>query len=103
MATYKTPTYDDNGLVKCEICEGYFARVACHVLKAHQTHASDYKRQFGFSPSNGLCSIQSKEKTGKTSRKRYTQGKMASFVENSKKSQYQKGESGRFKINTAKV
>lgn len=60
---YGHPEYNQQGLVKCEICGKYFARVAVHVRQKHEMTAREYKIEFGFDVSKGLCSEDSAEKS----------------------------------------
>lgn len=60
---YGQPEYNQQGLVKCEICGEHFARVAAHVRQKHEMNAREYKIEFGFDVSKGLCSEDSAEKS----------------------------------------
>jgi len=60
---YGQPEYNQEGLVKCEICGEYFARVSSHVRQKHEMTAKEYKIEFGFDVKKGLCSEDSSEKS----------------------------------------
>ena len=51
--------YDAAGLPKCELCGEYFNRVVSHVRQKHDLTAREYKKQFGFDVSKGICSAES--------------------------------------------
>lgn len=51
--------YNDEGLVKCEICSLYFKRPIVHVRQKHFLTEREYKTQFGFDLKKGICSKES--------------------------------------------
>jgi hypothetical protein len=51
--------YNEDGLVKCEICGQFFKRPLTHVRQKHFLEEREYKQQFGFDLKKGICSKES--------------------------------------------
>lgn len=60
---YGVIEYNDDGLPKCEVCGKHFSRVLSHVRQKHDMNEKEYKSQFGFESTKGVCSKESSEKT----------------------------------------
>ena len=75
---YGVIEYDQEGKPKCEICGKHFDRVISHVRQMHNMSALEYKLEFGFDTSKGICS----EKTAKLSREKAYQNYEKVIAEN---------------------
>jgi len=58
-------TYNDEGLLKCELCGQYFNRLGNHVRQKHGMSAKEYKKLQGLDIGKGLCSETSRAKSRK--------------------------------------
>ncbi len=58
---YGVIEYNEAGKPKCEICGKYYDRVLTHVRQKHQLGEKQYKKQFGFDLTKGICSASSAE------------------------------------------
>jgi hypothetical protein len=99
--SYGKAEYNNDGLVKCEICGGYFSRVCNHANKAHNIKAKEYRKMFGFG-TQLLISELSRIKSAEKTKNRYEGGQCERFKEKSKSTQFKPGESGRTKVNNNK-
>lgn len=90
-----TSLYNDEGKVRCLECGGYFHRVICHTLKAHNMNAEAYKLKFGLSLSKGICSETSRLKTSQQVTERSRNGLLEKFFTAGLNTQYKRGTSGR--------
>jgi len=52
--------YNQAGLIKCEVCGGFFKRPATHARQKHNTSALEYKKMFGLALYSGICSDESR-------------------------------------------
>jgi len=59
--SYGIVEYNEEGKVKCEICNRFFHAVSRHTYHTHKLTALEYKKQFGFNTSRGLSSKSFKE------------------------------------------
>ncbi len=55
--------YDEDGLPKCEICGRFFNRVLTHVRQKHFIEEREYKLEYGFDLTKGICSKESSLKS----------------------------------------
>lgn len=60
---YGVIEYNEEGQPMCEICGKHFNRVAVHVKQKHQISEREYKLQFGFNLTKGICSKESAERS----------------------------------------
>ena len=60
---YGVIEYSEEGQPMCEICGKHFNRVAVHVKQKHQISEREYKLQFGFNLTKGICSKESAERS----------------------------------------
>ena len=89
--------YDEDGLVKCEICGDHFHRVTSHARQKHDISARDYKIQFGFDLKKGICSKISAEKTRVTTLKNYDKCIGKNLLKGGASSRFKQGSVGRTK------
>ena len=60
---YGVIEYNEDGQPMCEICGKYFNRVVAHVRHKHHMSEREYKLQFGFNLTKGICSKESAERS----------------------------------------
>lgn len=92
---YGVIEYDEEGKPKCEICGKYFHRVLSHVRQKHEMNERDYKKDFGFDLSKGICSKESKEKSRKAVYDNYDKVIQNNLVMKGAKTRFSDGHSGR--------
>ncbi len=49
-------SHKETGKIHCHLCNGWFNHLGAHIAKTHKIKSSDFKRQFGFSQRQPLCS-----------------------------------------------
>lgn len=53
--------FERPGTVQCDICSGWYRRVARHVSQRHEMTAREYKTEHGYAKGKGLISQESRE------------------------------------------
>lgn len=89
--------YNEEGLVKCEVCGLYFKRPLTHVRQKHFLEEREYKQQFGFDVKKGICSKESAELSRERVYENYDKCIKRNLEEKGAKSRFKKGSKGRTK------
>jgi RNA polymerase sigma factor (sigma-70 family) len=59
---YGKPEFNEEGKIKCELCQGYYHKLGNHLYKTHKVNTQDYKAEFGFYKHTGLLSKSSEKR-----------------------------------------
>lgn len=92
---YGITEYNEEGLVKCEICGQFFKRPLTHVRQKHFLEEREYKQQFGFDLKKGICSKESSQLSREKVFDNYD--KMIKNLSKGEKYRFKKGSNGRTK------
>ena len=84
MKKSKQPFINNEGLIRCDICGGFFSRVMNHARMAHKITESDYRAKFGYSKSSILISEASKLKSSNAGKDLYHSPKGELFKQKAK-------------------
>jgi hypothetical protein len=95
--SYGIIEYNEDGQPKCEICGEHFERVAAHVRQKHEISAREYKKQYGFDLSKGICSKESSEKSREKAYDNYDKVIGNNLVKNGEPTRFKNGSKGRTK------
>jgi len=87
--------YNEEGLVKCELCGQFFKRPLTHVRQKHFLEEREYKQQFGFDLKKGICSKESSRLSREKIFDNYD--KMKRNLSKGEKYRFEKGSKGRTK------
>ena len=93
--SYGVIEYNEEGLVKCEICGEYFHRVISHVRQKHNISAIEYKEKFGFDKHKGICSKKSAMLSRQKTLDNYHRCITNNLLVKGKKTRFKKGDKGR--------
>lgn len=94
---YGVIEYDENGLIKCEICGLYFARPTAHARQKHNITAKEYKKQFGLDNKKGVISKYSAQLSRDRVMENYDRVVSENLISGGIKSRFKEGDSGRTK------
>ena len=89
--------YDSEGNPKCEICGKHFLRVLPHVRQKHKIEERDYKIQFGFDLTKGICSKESSQRSREKTLLNYDKCIKKNLIVKGAKTRIEKGSVGRTK------
>lgn len=89
--------YNEEGLVKCEICGQYFKRPLTHVRQKHFMEEREYKQQFGFDVKKGICSKESASLSREKVLSNYDRCIKNNLTIGGEKHRFKKGSEGRTK------
>ena len=95
--SYGIIEYNEDGLVKCEICSLYFKRPIVHVRQKHFLTEREYKIQFGFDLKKGICSKESSAISREKVLENYDRCIKNNLEIKGAKSRFKKGDPGRTK------
>jgi hypothetical protein len=95
--SYGIVEYDQEGKPICEICGKAYHRVLGHVRQKHQLTEKEYKKQFGFDVTNGICSKESAERTRVKTKANFVKCIKHNLLVNGVKTQFKVGSKGRTK------
>ena len=95
--SYGIVEYDQEGKPICEICGKAYHRVLGHVRQKHQLTEKEYKKQFGFDVTNGICSKESAERTSVKTKANFVKCIEHNLLANGIKTRFQVGSKGRTK------
>ena len=95
--SYGIIEYNEEGLVKCEICGKYFNRVSSHVRQKHGISAIKYKETYGFDKHKGICSKKSALLSRQKTLLNYHRCVSVNLLAGGKKTRFKKGDPGRTK------
>lgn len=94
--SYGIIEYNQDGLIKCEICNKYFKRVITHVRQKHFMTEREYKLSYGFDLKKGIISKESKQKSHDAIMRNYQQC-ISENLNKGAKYRFKKGSKGRTK------
>lgn len=89
--------FNQDGLIKCEICGQYFKRVLGHVRQKHFMTEREYKIYYGFDLKKGITSKESKQKSRDAVMKNYEKCIENNLIKKGNSHRYKKGDAGRTK------
>jgi hypothetical protein len=95
--SYGIIEFDEDGKPICEICGKSFDRVLNHVRMKHQINEKDYKRQFGFDLTKGICSAKSAELSRLKNLENYDKVVKVNLIKRGQGTRYGVGSKGRTK------
>lgn len=95
--SYGIIEYDSEGKPICEICKKSFHRVLSHVRQVHQMSEREYKLEFGFDLSKGICSKESAKRSRETTFANYDKCISKNLIHCGKKTRFTVGHHGRTK------
>lgn len=94
---YGVIEYNQDGLIKCEICGEFFRRLNCHLRHTHFIPASEYKEEYGLNIKQGLWSKDESARQRKLVFDNYEKVVQRNLVEKSEQYHFKKGYKGRTK------
>jgi hypothetical protein len=92
---YGVIEYNEEGLVKCEVCGDYFHRPIAHARQKHDISAKEYKKQFGFDMTKGICSKESAEISRVHNKANYAKVVTKNLLKKGKSTRFKNGDAGR--------
>lgn len=93
--SYGVIEYNEAGKPKCEICGKHYDRVLTHVRQKHQLSEKQYKKQWGFDLTNGICSASSSERTRIKTKENFDKCIKLNLLAKGKTTRYKVGSKGR--------